>query len=89
MNVALWIIAGGALGWLGFSFMEKNRSRGVIISVVIGAVGGFVGGNMLAPLVGSAVVDPSDFRPFALAVACACAIGFVTISDIVYERYGM
>ena len=89
VNVALWVIAGGALGWLGYAFMEKNVGRGAVISVVIGAVGGFVGGNMLAPMFGAVVADPGDFRPFALAVAVATAIACVTISDMVYERYGM
>ena len=91
MNVALWVIAGGALGWVAFKFMDKNQARGLIISVVIGAVGGFAGGTLLAPLFGSAVAvaDASDFRPFALAVACASAFACVTISDMVYERYGM
>jgi len=44
MNVAMWILAGGILGWLEFPFiMRANAKRGSVISMVIGAVGGFAG----------------------------------------------
>ena len=53
MNVMMWVIAGGVLGWVGFAIMGVNERRGVVISVILGVVGGFFGGNVLAPMLGA------------------------------------
>jgi uncharacterized membrane protein YeaQ/YmgE (transglycosylase-associated protein family) len=88
MNVALWIVAGGVLGWFGQAYLKKNAARGLIVAVIIGAVGAFFGGQVLAPIFGSAA-DPGAFMPFALVVACASAIGCLIVSDMMYERFGV
>ena len=50
MNIVMWMLAGAILGWIGFTYLRFNEGRGMMISVIIGAVGGLVGGNMIAPL---------------------------------------
>ena len=87
MNVALWIVAGGVLGWLGHAYLNKNAARGLIVAAVIGAVGAFFGGHVLAPIFGS-VGSAGEFMPFALVVACASAIACLVVSDMVYDRFG-
>ena len=88
MNVSLWILAGGLLGGLGFAYLDNNSGRGLIIAVVIGAVGAFFGGNVLAPVFDLSVADAAAFRPFALMLACVSAVVALSVSDLVYERYG-
>ena len=88
MNVILWIVAGAAVGWIACVALHLNASRGVAISAVIGMVGAFFGGDVLAPVFGAAAVEPGVFRPFELIVAVATAVGFVSIGDMVYERFG-
>jgi len=89
MNVSLWILAGGLLGGLGFAYLDNNGGRGMIVAIVIGAVGGFVGGNVIAPVFDLAVADAAAFRPFALMLACVSAVVVLSVSDLVYERYGV
>ena len=50
MNIMMWILAGGILGWVGYSYMGFNEGRGMVVSSVIGAIGGVVGGKMIAPM---------------------------------------
>jgi len=88
MNVGLWILAGSLLGWLGFAYLNKNAGRGLIVAIVIGAVAAFFGGNVLAPVFDLGVADAAAFRPFALLLACVSAVCALSVSDIVYERYG-
>ena len=87
MNVMIWILAGGVAGWVGCTALHMNAARGLVLSAVIGAAGAFFGGNILAPMFGAHSV-PSDFSPFALLIAFTTAVAFLSISDMVYERFG-
>jgi uncharacterized membrane protein YeaQ/YmgE (transglycosylase-associated protein family) len=88
MNIALWVLAGGLLGWLGYAHLEFNRQRGMIFSVIIGMLGGFFGGNVLAPMLGVVTDTPNIFSPFALFVAVASAAVCLAIGNMLSKRYG-
>lgn len=89
MNFMIWLVAGGAMGWLGFSVLHANENRGMMASVIIGCVGGVLGGYQLAPVFG-AVTDASNaFSPFSLVVALAVAGIFLTIGNLLSDRYGI
>ena len=89
MDVATWILAGGIIGWIGFSFFKFNAARGMIISVVIGVAGAILGGDLLAPLLSAAMPSPGDFNPLSLFTAVASAAGCLIIGDMVYSRFGV
>lgn len=88
MNIVMWILAGGVIGWRAYAALGANAERGLLVSIIIGTVGGFLGGNELAPMIGGAAPSPGDFSLFALFVAAVSAAGFLTISDIIHKRYG-
>lgn len=88
MNIMLWIAAGALIGWIACAALNRNASRGVIISIIIGIAGAFFGGDVLAPMLGAAVGEGAAFSPFALVVAIATAVAFVSIGDMMYERFG-
>jgi uncharacterized membrane protein YeaQ/YmgE (transglycosylase-associated protein family) len=89
MNIAMWVLAGGVLGWLGYAHLKANEERGMIFSIIIGAVGGFFGGNVLAPMLGAATETPNIFSPFALFVAAASAAACLAIGNLLAKRYGV
>ena len=84
----LWILAGGAVGWVGCSALHVNAARGVVLSTIIGGVAAFFGGNVLAPILGPPAVM-GDFSPFALLIAFTSAVASLSISDMMYERFGV
>lgn len=88
MNTVIWIAAGAMLAWLAYSYLKMNTSRGLVMAIVIGAVGAYFGGSVLDPLFSSAGTA-GEFRPFALLVAGATAAACVLISDMVSERFGV
>ena len=45
------LIVGGVAGWLASIVMKRDGSQGIILNVVVGIIGGFLGGWLL-PLVG-------------------------------------
>lgn len=89
MNIVLWILAGGMVGWASYSFLHFNQERGVMISIVIGAFGGFLGGKMIAPMFTAAAAVPGDFSLAPLFFAAAVAAGLLAAGNMVYERWGV
>lgn len=88
MNVVLWLLAGAAVGWLGYSAFHLNLARGLVVSAIIGVGGAFFGGHVIAPLVASSDVAGA-FNLLSLVVASASAMLCLSASDMFYERFGM
>ena len=88
MNVALWLFAGGAVGWLAYAYLGFDK-RGLMGSVIIGALGGAVGGKLIAPMFNVGAAAPDAVTSAGLLFAAAVAAAFVVISEIVYRRWGL
>lgn len=89
MNIALWILAGGALGWLGYKVLGYNEGRGVMVSVLIGAFGGFFGGKVIAPALSAATTVPDAFNVTALFFAAAFAAALLFLGNVSHQRWGI
>jgi uncharacterized membrane protein YeaQ/YmgE (transglycosylase-associated protein family) len=87
MNILIWLLAGGAVGWIACSVLNLNAARGLMVSAIIGVLAAFVGGYLLAPAFGVGVDETGGFSAFALLVASASAIAALTIADMLYERF--
>ena len=88
MNIALWILAGGILGWVGYAFLGYNADRAKLVPILIGATGGFFGGKVIAPMF-TAVAVPANFSMVALVFAAIVAAGFLAAGNFVYNRWGV
>lgn len=44
MNLILWLVVGGVIGWLASILMRTNAQQGIILNIVVGIVGAFIGG---------------------------------------------
>lgn len=89
MNIVLWIVAGGILGWVGYSFLGFNEGRSLVVAAIIGAVGGLVGGKIVAPMFSAAGAVPADFSASALLVAAAVAAVFLFAGNFVHDHWGV
>lgn len=89
MNIAMWVLAGGIVGWMGYAVLKMNEGRGMVISIIIGVVGGFVGGNVLAPMLGAVTDSANDFSLFSMVIALASAAGCLAIGNLLANRYGV
>lgn len=88
MNVMIWLLAGGAVGWMGLHFFDMNHNRGPAIAAAICAVGGFLGGNSVAPMLITDIAEPvAGFSPFALVVAIAVATAVMFVSSELSRRF--
>ena len=44
MGFLVWIIVGGIVGWLASLVMRTDGQQGILLNVVVGIVGAFIGG---------------------------------------------
>jgi len=89
MNIVLLMLTGGFVGWVGYSFLGFNQARGMRVSILIGAVGGFIGGKMVAPIFAAATAVPADFSSPALFFAAAVAAAFLAAGNLLYNLWGV
>lgn len=89
MNIAIWILAGGVLGWASFALLRANERGGKAGAILVGMFGAFFGGNVLAPMLGAIADTPNDFSAFSLTIALVSATAFLTISNLLSRRFGV
>lgn len=44
MGIIIWLVVGGVVGWLASMIMRTDAQQGVILNIVVGIVGAFLGG---------------------------------------------
>ena len=89
MNIVMWMLAGGILGWVGCAFLGFNEERGMVVSVIIGTAGGLFGGKLIAPMFTAAAAVPEAFSLSALFFAAAVAAAFLAVGNLVGKRWGV
>jgi uncharacterized membrane protein YeaQ/YmgE (transglycosylase-associated protein family) len=89
MNVTMWMLIGSALGWITFSYFGFNENRGAVVSMIIGALGGYVGGHVVAPMFTAGALAPGEFSMPALLFAAAIATAFVAAGNLIHRRWGV
>jgi len=66
MQIIIWIIFGGLVGWIS-SYIMKTRRRGIIKNVIVGLIGSLIGG-FLGSLLGIGSVSTFTIEGFLLAI---------------------
>jgi uncharacterized membrane protein YeaQ/YmgE (transglycosylase-associated protein family) len=89
MNIAMWMLAGAALGWIGFTYLQFNQERGKLVSMVIGSVGGLLGGNVIAPMFSVPEAVAGAFSASALVFAAIVAAGALFAGNLIHNRWGV
>ena len=86
MTFISWLIVGGVLGWLASIVMGRNDQMGIVLNIVVGIVGAFLGGLLLAPLFGTGTINQSDFSMGSLLVSFLGAVILLAIVNFFRRR---
>lgn len=57
MGFLVWLIVGGIVGWLASLIMRTDGQQGILLNIVVGIVGAFIGGWVISPLVGVGTIN--------------------------------
>lgn len=69
MNIVIWLVVGGILGWLASLVMKTDGQQGIFLNVVVGIVGALIAGFLIAPMFGTGTINTSDFSISGLLVS--------------------
>jgi uncharacterized membrane protein YeaQ/YmgE (transglycosylase-associated protein family) len=83
MNIIIWLVVGGVIGWLASIVMKTNGSQGLILNVVVGVIGAALAGWFISPLVGVGTINQDNFSLPALIVSFIGAVILLGIVNLV------
>ena len=81
MNILLWIILGAIAGWVASLIVKSNQ--GILLDIVVGIVGAFVGGFIFQAFGASGV---TGFNIYSILVAIVGAVVLLFIVKAVTSR---
>ncbi len=44
IGIIIWLVIGGIVGWLASMIMRTDAQQGILLNIVVGIVGAFIGG---------------------------------------------
>ncbi len=74
MNLLIWLVVGGLVGWIASIIMGTNAQQGMFLNVVVGIVGALLGGWFISPLLGIPTINQNAFSIGALGVSLLGAV---------------
>jgi uncharacterized membrane protein YeaQ/YmgE (transglycosylase-associated protein family) len=86
MNVIIWLVVGGLVGWVASKVMNTDGQQGILMNVVVGIVGALIGGWVLSPIVRASTINEGDFGIGGLFVSLVGAIVLLAIVKLVTQR---
>ena len=86
MSFILWLVVGGLLGWVASMIMGTNDKQGIFLNIVVGIVGAFLGGLLLAPLFGTGTINQYDFSIGSLLVSLLGAVVLLFVVGLFRRR---
>jgi len=89
VNLFIWMLAGAALGWASFAFLDFSEGRGKMASVVIGGFGGVLGGKMIAPMLTAPAAVAGGFSMSSLVIAAVVASVILVVANLINKRWGI
>lgn len=81
MGIIIWLIVGGIVGWLASLVMRTDAQQGILLNIVVGIVGAFIGGWLIGPLVGAGSIN-SGFSIMSFVVSLIGAIVLLAIINL-------
>lgn len=82
MNILLWLIMGGVVGWIASMIMKTDAQQGIFLNVVVGVVGAVLGGWIISPLVGIGTINSGALTLGSFVVSLLGAIILLAIVNL-------
>jgi uncharacterized membrane protein YeaQ/YmgE (transglycosylase-associated protein family) len=80
MGIIIWLVIGGVVGWLASMVMGRDAQQGIILNIVVGIVGAFIGGLIFS---GGTINTSSPLNVTSFLVSLVGAIILLAIVNLV------
>ena len=74
MNIIVWLIVGGLIGWVASMLMGTDGRQGMLLNVVVGIVGAALGGWMFGGYFGSSTINEGNLSISGIIVSLLGAV---------------
>jgi len=88
MNLVLWLVVGGLIGWLASRIMNTDAQQGIGFNVAVGIVGALLAGWLIAPMIGADTINQGDFSFSGLVISLLGSIVLLAIVNL-FRRSGV
>ncbi len=82
MNLIIWLVVGGLLGWVASLIMKTDGQQGIILNIVVGIIGALIAGFVVAPMFGTGTINSSDFSIAGLLVSLIGAVVLLAVVNM-------
>ena len=79
MNLILWLVIGGLVGWVASLIMHTDARQGIGLNIVVGIVGALIAGFVLTPMFGGGTINSGDFSALSLVLSLVGSIALLAI----------
>jgi uncharacterized membrane protein YeaQ/YmgE (transglycosylase-associated protein family) len=83
INLILWLVVGGVLGWIASMIMRTDAQQGIVLNIVVGIVGAALAGLLISPLLGVPTINQDSFSVGAMVVSLIGAIILLAIVNLI------
>ena len=82
VDVFVWLLMGGVVGWMTSAIMRPDGPRGHLMNVCVGMLGAALGGWLVSPLIGAGSMDQGILNMGELLVALVGAILLLAVVNL-------
>jgi uncharacterized membrane protein YeaQ/YmgE (transglycosylase-associated protein family) len=79
MNIIIWLLVGGLIGWVASIFMGTNNRQGILLNIIVGILGAFLGGWLLSGFFGTSTINQGNLSLSSILVSLLGAIILLAI----------
>jgi len=83
MDLIIWLVVGGIVGWLASVLMHTDARQGILLNVIVGIVGAAVAGFFISPLLGLPTINQGVFSVGSLLVSLLGAVILLAVVNLV------
>jgi uncharacterized membrane protein YeaQ/YmgE (transglycosylase-associated protein family) len=83
MNLIVWLVVGGIIGWVASLIMKTDGQQGIFLNIVVGIIGAVLAGWFISPLVGAGTINSGNFSVLGLLVSLVGAMILLAIVNLV------
>jgi uncharacterized membrane protein YeaQ/YmgE (transglycosylase-associated protein family) len=77
MGIIIWLVVGGLVGWIASMLMRTDAQQGILLNIIVGIVGAFIGGLIFS----GGTINTSS--PLSLRAFLVSLVGAVILLAIV------
>jgi uncharacterized membrane protein YeaQ/YmgE (transglycosylase-associated protein family) len=78
MDILLWIVFGGIVGWIASLIMGTDAQQGILLNILVG-IGGAVVGGWIVSFLGAGSGTVNGFNLYSMIVAVVGAVVLLAV----------